>query len=225
MSETEKVKKELVLYNQDKRPPTEVALFELQKKYKATGCVETWKEMFELCASYTKSLLLKKLKGKKFLDPEIVNDSAIEATINFMAQYKDKEKDFEVLGSFAGMINWKIVESLYKDKKEDDHISFEQTIKETKTVEESLDKIGFEFIMSKPKEVSYFKEIIDQLIDKLERDYNLSARESVIIALYFLLEFKEPTNKAVIQKFNKVISERELALIETYKEELRKIVV
>jgi hypothetical protein len=61
------------------------------------------------------------------MEPEDVNDKAMEASIRFMQQYI-KRPDFVVGASFAGMFNMKIVEVLYKDKDEDQHTSLNALI-------------------------------------------------------------------------------------------------
>ncbi len=88
---------------------------------------ETWSKMLAIMYQYTRSCILKRNKKKKFMEPEDVSDKAISAALAFMSQY-NKNPDFYVGASFAGMVKWKIVEALYKYQTEDDHLSLNQII-------------------------------------------------------------------------------------------------
>lgn len=116
------------------KPPTEVKLSELQALYLAsrnpldyTDSVY-YQEIFKELVPYTNSLILKQIKGKIYLPPEIIEDAAIEASMKFMEQYEKPE--FAAHSSFAGYIHYKILETLYSPKKirEDSILSLNSTL-------------------------------------------------------------------------------------------------
>src|SRR5574344_1305604 len=117
--------------NIENKPETEQKLLKLQDKWLQTHDKKTWAEMQALIYSYTRSMVLKKLAGKKYLEPDEVDDATAGATFSFMSQYLRPNKDgtsFEVGASFAGLLNYKIMEALYKDSPEDNHISLNTLI-------------------------------------------------------------------------------------------------
>lgn len=100
------------------KPPTEIALDDLQAKFLADReDAEVFGEFFSLLKVYARSLCLKEIKNKKYLPPERVEEVATEAAILLISQY-DKEGWF-VKFSFGGALRWKVVEALYKDADED----------------------------------------------------------------------------------------------------------
>lgn len=87
---------------------------------------DVWSQMLSELYGYVRSCILQRCT-KRYMEPEDVNDKAMEASVRFMQQYI-KRPDFVVGASFAGMFNMKIVEVLYKDKDEDQHISLNSLI-------------------------------------------------------------------------------------------------
>lgn len=109
------------------RPPTEVALFDLQAKYLVNRDADVWTEMFGIIYNYARSLTLKKIKGKIYLEEDLVNDAATHAALKFMQRY-NTDPNFKVNDSFAGVLKWKVIEALYGDYEEDDHVSLNLSI-------------------------------------------------------------------------------------------------
>lgn len=117
----------------DVKPDTEKELFRIQDEWLQTHDKEVWAKFQALVYSYTRSLVLKKLSNKKYLEEDEVLDATAEATFAFMAQYLKPGKDgkqFEIGASFAGVINFKVMEALYKDCAEDNHVSLNTLISE-----------------------------------------------------------------------------------------------
>ncbi len=202
--------KNRVAYNVESRPPTEQELFDLQTKYLKTRDNGIWKEMFELCNTYARSLVLKKITGKKFLTPDEVNDASTNATIAFMSQYKEN-KDFAIFGSFAGLLKWKVLEALFKDYKEDDHSSFEDVVSSTHTLEDHMFSIGYDNFMC-PNEMTSMEEKIEEsevlseveiFLKGLKHDKNLSKKDYLMVHFYFLMLLRDAKNKYICQSFIK----------------------
>ncbi len=98
----------------EKKPITEAQLSQLEKEYLETHDSEVFKEIFSLLLSYSRSLILKKAKGKIFLPPALVEDRALEATVKYMSQYE--KADYKTNTSFAGLLKYKVLEALYGPK-------------------------------------------------------------------------------------------------------------
>lgn len=103
------------------KPETEIILESLQTKFLETRDPEIWKEMFEIMVQYARSLTLKQSRGKVFLDPDHVLGVATDATIKVMERYN--QPDFLISHSFAGLLRWKVIESLYSGWKEEANTS------------------------------------------------------------------------------------------------------
>lgn len=104
------------------KPETEQKLSELQEEYLKERSIEAYQEMFSILHSYARSLILKKTKGKIFLSKDLVDNATLEASVRFMQQYE--KPDFSIDASFAGLLNLKILESLYGPKiKRNDRIA------------------------------------------------------------------------------------------------------
>lgn len=113
----------------ENKPESEQKCFAYQTEWLQTRNPEVWEKWVALVFNYTRSLILKKLSNKKFLEPDEVDAATADATFSFMAQYLKPTKDgkqFEVGASFAGMINFKILEALYRDRDNDRTISLNQ---------------------------------------------------------------------------------------------------
>lgn len=114
------------------KPETEIKLSELQETYLATRDPEVWREMFTLMIQYARSLTLKVNKGKVFLEPEHILAVATDSAIKIMERYPDPKapldpaappNTFRIEHSFAGLLRWKVLESLYGNWEEDAHTS------------------------------------------------------------------------------------------------------
>lgn len=96
------------------KPETEQKLSELQDEYLINRDITAYQEMFSILHSYARSLILKKTKGKIYLSKDLVDNATLEACVKFMQQYEKPE--FKIDASFAGLLNLKILESLYGPK-------------------------------------------------------------------------------------------------------------
>lgn len=96
------------------KPETERRLSELQEEFLIDRSQEIYKKMFLELLPYARSLILKKTKGKIFLHADLVDEASVEATIKFMNQYN--KPNFKIETSFAGIMGFKVLESLYGPK-------------------------------------------------------------------------------------------------------------
>ena len=110
------------------KPPTEQECFAHQYDYFMADTPEdrskAWTALFDVLLSYSKSLILQKLKSKTFLEPEEVYEKALQATTAFLSCYIINY-EFFVGASFAGYLNYKIIEVLYRPKNEDKTLSLD----------------------------------------------------------------------------------------------------
>lgn len=96
------------------KPATEVLLFKLQREYLETRNVRVFQQIFSELLPYARSLIMKKTRGKMFLPPDMLDSAALESTVKFMSQYE--KPDFKIKNSFAGILNYKVLESMYGPK-------------------------------------------------------------------------------------------------------------
>lgn len=96
------------------KPATEVLLLKLQNDYLENRDEAAYKNLFKEMVPYCRSLVLKTIKGKTCLDPDHVNEVALEATMRLITRYKKPE--FKISDSFAGYLQFKIIEVLYNPK-------------------------------------------------------------------------------------------------------------
>jgi hypothetical protein len=136
------------------KPVTEALLTRLEKEYleerelraesNTPSALETqlYHQMFKELVPYARSLILKKTKGKIFLPPDIVEETALESTVKFMAQYE--KPDFKTRASFAGLLSFKVLESLYgpKIKAADKITSLNEHIENGKSRETELGELS-----------------------------------------------------------------------------------
>lgn len=118
------------------KPETEVILEDLQNKYMETRDPQVWKEMFDIMIKYARSLTLKINKGKVYLEPEHVLGVATDAAIKIMERYSDPE--FKITHSFAGLLKWKVIESLYGGWEEEAHLSLNYVFQEDSSTKTEL---------------------------------------------------------------------------------------
>lgn len=187
--------------NLEDKPKTEIELIQLQSQYLQTRDQSIWKEMFNICWSYMRSLILQKQRGKGFIEPEIVDDQTTSATLAFMSQYLTRP-DFEVGASFAGMMQWKIVEVLYKNKERDGNpISLDMQVSaEGKATLEDLiaaDEhtiFNPEEFVTKTSIYQVIEEVLKELDEELDQEEN-SLYLKTIVRLYIILCLRHPKNR------------------------------
>lgn len=215
------------------KPETEVRLEALQERYLADPHdVELFKEYFSLIKSYARSICLKEIKSKLYLDPDRVEEVAVEATLKFLNQYR--REDWKVWGSFFGAIRWKVVEALYEDAEEESAISMNLYVGDSSTeLGDILEKIGARQLWSveglDPQEafaaaadVSYSE--IKSLLD--EADSMLDSRLQILFRAYLLLRLRRPKTRQVLSSFVSLfLSSREEEAFEMLLLELRNRIV
>lgn len=208
------------------KPETEQKLFEFQKKYRETRDPNVWSEMFELCYVYMRSLVLKRQKGKCFVEPEEISSKTATATLSFMSQYL-KNPSFEVGASFAGMMSWKIVEALY-GQEDDKCWSLNSPI--NTEGDELLEVINEDnLIFQNNKHPDEFinkidtKKIVDEVLDEADKVIDYDPRMSMLMRVYILLYFRKPRSRhakkffiSKLTKDNKEADFLERVILEIY---------
>lgn len=228
------------------KPQTEQELFALQRDYLAIRDLdeekgkEIWKQMFSIIYDYSVSLLKQRLKNKTYITPDEVADKSTMATINFMNQYLTR-KNFRVGASFAGMLKFKVVEALYKNKNDERNLSLNITINDTDTELSNLidieklsdnemctdssksimdDIINQDFIKNTIKKL--FKDV-DELLDQNIEDIYQEQYIAVLFRMLLFLQLKKSkkidTKRAFLDFFkdNPQIDEfLELSFMELY---------
>lgn len=189
------------------KPETEVKLELLQEEY-MTNPEVVLNEYFLLLKSYARSICLKEIKGKIYLDPDRVEEVAVEATLKLLAQYK--KADWKVWGSFFGAIRWKVVEALYEDAEEESNISMNLYVGDsTRELGDILDKIGAQTLWKRDSEdpqdsffrfadvsISEIKKVIAEAAEVLD------ARQQILFSAYLLLKLRRPKARLVFPAFS-----------------------
>ena len=165
---------------------------------------QTWSDMLEIMYQYTRSCILKRNKKKRFMEPEDVTDKAISAALSFMSQY-NKNPDFYVGASFAGMVKWKIVEALYKYQAEDNHVSLNQVISdegpkeigENMTYEDNAIPGSYSDYGS-PEDVILAEsneDLVTTLVGELDEMVGHSSKYAFLARLYLLIILRGPKTR------------------------------
>ena len=191
------------------KPETERALFRMQLDYfNNNRDRDIWRQMFALCWDYMRSLILQRIKGKNFVEPEIIDEQTTSATLAFMSQYLTRP-EFEVGASFAGMMKWKIIEVLYKGKNPKSNggepISLQYEIdNDGKSTLEDL--IPANDVVYSPEENALKRapyDIIEEILHEL--DETLECKNAfyikTIVRLYILLCLRHPKNRHAKKMF------------------------
>jgi len=201
--------------NSKPKPPTEILLDELQEKYLQNRTDETWKEMFIVCLPYAKSLILKKIKSKVFLEQDYVNECAVSVVLRFLNQYKTNP-EFKVDWSFAGMMVYKVLEVLYGHKKEDNHVSLNFYMNDDSKGElgDYLTKIGYRNILN-PNEAKYYNpeyviqegmdsfNCVKDVLSELDASLPDNKRLCLLIRFRALMMFRYPRSRHADSVFKK----------------------
>lgn len=209
------------------KPPTEQECFMYQYNYFTADTIEerskAWTALFEVLLSYSKSLILQKLKSKTFLEPEEVYEKALQSTTAFLSCYIINY-EFFVGSSFAGYLNYKIIEVLYRPKNEDRTLSLDFSFKSSDTEYsfiEDQSRFGVELLYGEEYEDPSFTmrqtpyEIIEEILDDYE---SIIGNNSLLCkaVLYLELCLKKPRNRHIKEQYLKNIakSKKELNAIE-----------
>lgn len=216
----------------DKRPQIEKDLTALQRKYfeekNAAKKHKYWQDMFLLVQKYGRSLILKKNKGGRYVQPDQVEDQSIQVALAFMSQYLYRP-DFHVAVSFAGMMNGKVMESLFKQLPDDQNWSLNETIGDTENEFEDITKTNEMTSifreMPLPDEVLFHVSISEEL-NKLFREFDSLVKSELIrlkLRFYIHIFLRKPKNKHIFPTFFKYqCNKQELDLIQLFELELFK---
>jgi hypothetical protein len=192
------------------KPQTELDLDKLQEVYLVDPHnLENFQEFFLLLKVYARSIALKEIKGKVYLDADRVEEVAVEATLKLLNQYK--KEGWKVWGSFGGAIRWKVVEALYQDANEDITSSLNALIGDRDQKQELGDlfeKIGanpfLSYVAGDPQEeilavdditISEIKGVL------LEASDILPYRLQILFHAYLLLQIRKPKARLKLPSF------------------------
>jgi hypothetical protein len=196
------------------KPEMEQKLFYWQDKFYETddenNKFAAWTEMFNLVKIYSKSLILQKLKNKKYQDPDIVEEKSVQCALIYMSQYLDKP-GFRACASFAGMINPKVLEVLYKPQRDEKHESLNKAISDSETeLGDMSERFHYEQIFCdntvfEPESILY-KKSLKQTLNRLLGEFDESVQSEhyrFLIRMYLYLLLKKPKNKHIKACFKK----------------------
>lgn len=191
------------------KPQTELDLDKLQEVYLDNPKdAANFREFFLLVKNYARSIALKEIKGKVYLEPDRIEEVAVEAALKLFAQYK--KEGWKVWGSFGGAIRWKVVEALYQDAKEDITTSLNTLIGEDRQQEvgDLFEKLGIvpflSFTVQNPQDLldressSIFSEVLAVLKDA---DQVLPYHLRILFSAYLLLLVRKSKARLKIPSF------------------------
>ena len=197
------------------KPPTEILLDSLQEEYLLTRDEKIWQEMFTTCVPYAKSLILKKIKSKVFLEPDYIDECSVSVVLRFLNQYKTNKK-FKVEHSFAGMMRFKVLEVLYGSKHEDDHVSLNYYMADDSKSElgDYLTKIGYTNVLN-PNEEKYYNpeniiysgsdsySSVKEVLRELDETISDNKRLQLLLRLRVIMMFRYPRSRHADSVFKK----------------------
>lgn len=215
----------------DNRPQIEKDLTDLQRKYFKEKDPNKkhilWQNMFELVQKYGRSFVLKRVLGSgRYMSPEDVAGNATQIALNFMSQYLYRQ-DFYVGVSFAGMMNGKVMEALYKQLPEDKVLSINENIGDSENEFEDIQKT--EEMTSLFREIplpeeQFFRVSITKVLYNLLKEFDSQVKDEQIrfkLRCYILILLKKPRNKHIFPTFFKYqCNKKELDLIQLFELEL-----
>jgi hypothetical protein len=170
-------------------------------------------EMFELIQSYAKSLFLKRAKGGKFIDPDVVEDGATSAAIAFMNQYIVRP-GFHIGASFGAMLDFKVREAWSKSKQTDNTISLNTIVGDSTELEDLIEYAGgnnsqLEDRSLTPEQQAMAKstiEVIREILKMVDEDAK-DPKYQLLARFWFAIILKKPRNKHGKGSFLKAISD------------------
>ncbi len=191
------------------KPETEVRLEELQAAYlEDPENREVFHKYFILLKAYARSLALKEIKTKVFLEPDHIDGVATEAVLKLLNQYK--KPDWKVWGSFAGVLRWKVVEALYENAEEESSQSLNLSIGEDNGSElgDILDRIGAKPLWKKesddPQDIymSTYDSSASEILAVLDEGTQvMNYRQSLLFHAYLLLRLRRPKTRLTLPAF------------------------
>lgn len=214
------------------KPPTEILLLDLQKKYLMTRDHKYWVGILREYYPYLKSMILKRNKGGAWVDNAEISSKAAYGALKFMKQYLTRP-DFIVGTSFAGMSNWIAFEAL---KSNDgitmndlslNEIADNESGKELQDMQGIINFKSLTSVVAEPPEDFLYKETVQDFIDEVLESVNKGGFDSkikCIVHFYLLLNIRGPKNRHSVPMFLKTFAPDyktrqicESALLEFYK--------
>ena len=215
------------------KPPIEQTLYKLQEQWyneeDDKEKVKIWTEMFKNVQIYARSMVLQKLKNKKFLSPDIVDDYTSDASLRFMSQYLYR-RNFKCGTSFGKMINYKVLEAVYGEKEEEQTYSLyldsnsDDTEFDLLSISQKAD-IKPLFSSEVDELEKLFENTYDDVIDRILEEAFAEIDSDIIkmkIMFYLNLLLKKPKNRHIKSQFIKMCctSKKEIDVINLFELEL-----
>jgi hypothetical protein len=202
---------------------TEYKLEKLQKDWLDNDDKKAYQEMFNIIVQYSRSIILKMTKGKKFLDPDFVMDKAIDSTIKFFEQY-EKNSTFRIDFSFGGVLRYKVLECLYgpEVRKTDAVVSINSYIggDDTDELESLQEKLDMRPVWSSELEITdpvykmyHTEETVMNTVFSVIRDLYKTIpkkRDIIIILIALLHTFRKMKSKTFDEFREKYLTSNEL---------------
>lgn len=199
------------------KPEIEQTLYKLQEAwYKEKDDkqkINIWTKMYSFVQTYARSMVLQKLKHKKFLSPDIIDDYTSDSSLRFMSQYLHR-RNFKCGTSFGKMINYKVLEAVYGKKEEDKTLSL---ILDTDSSELDLlsiaDKADIKPILSQDYDhfedmfKNTFEDVVEEVLHELDEELEQVCGGDIIkmkCRFYINLIFKKPKNRHIKSQFIKM---------------------
>jgi len=195
------------------KPLTEIQLFTLQKIYLSQGRKQNvLAEMYEILKSYSKSTILKMLKGKYKYDSDYLSEKSHDVAVQLITLYL-KKPQFKIDNSFNGYLRRKVQQELFSSKKEEKHDSLNQLIKtkgDDKELIEALGVIGYSSLMPQnPSEEIFSSDYyVYEILKIIDRYIPIIKKKSTAISLLTLIGLKNyiqnhgDTSKFMLQYYN-----------------------
>lgn len=215
------------------KPPIEQTLYKLQEQWyneeDDKEKVKIWTEMFKNVQIYARSMILQKLKNKKFLSPDVVDDYTSDASLRFMSQYLYR-RNFKCGTSFGKMINYKVLEAVYGEKEEEQIYSLyldsnsDDTEFDLLSISQKAD-IKPLFSSEVDELEKLFENTYDDVIDRILEEAFAEIDSDIIkmkIMFYLNLLLKKPKNRHIKSQFIKMCctSKKEIDVINLFELEL-----
>lgn len=177
VTEEEYIKFKSQYYLKPGIPEIELELQELQKRLLINRDFSALPEIKEKASIYCKSLLLKQLTKKEYIDPAEVDSMAEQAALNFIKRFFRNDKPI-IGASFAGLLEFKVrevlsdyhsqrgleskvsLDVLYGSSNEDEGVSFESLVSYQNYLQEKNER---DFDSSLDATMEKLEAILDQL--------------------------------------------------------------
>jgi len=184
------------------KPQTEIDLDAMQAAYLLEPQnPAVFNPYFLLLKVYARSICLKEIKNKIYLEPDRVEEVAVEATLKLLHQYR--KAGWHVWGSFYGALRWKVIEALYQDAEEDSTSSLNLTIGDGSVElgdilarvggsalwQQNIDDPQEAFFLATDISLSEIRSVLDDARNEL------TPRQEILFYAYLLLKLRRPKAK------------------------------